>query len=609
MPIIDRVVLVPDIATYVDELTKWSLEGRWPVLFEDDALTPMFIRRFQPDQILLRESVGELPGSIEDRQASLERIVVGAWGGDPHQDSIREAFANHGYFPPGVVITSVKDAAWTAAVALAAGRGLPLLWMDESFGQPDASIDIAKTKELKKLVDERIASLGYPYEELGDAIDTITMCRAIAGRVNVDLPPARRINVPEKYRDGPLAMTDVIGRRADWNRYAFTGWIHGDEATCAYVAMCSLFLPRVQVDLINSYPSDGSWALYSMDQAEDRLQTFEYEFATHHDAASSLQSWRRLIYDGLNTDVLIMNTKGNRDYFRLAQGRASSLDVPLHHVPVAVHLTHSWSMQSPTRLDTVAGRWIENGAYAYVGSMHEPMLSAFVPPTSLIERFNGLIPFLVAARHWQADGVFARPWRINTYGDPLMLCPSPRHGRSARLKQPAQYGISLETQVRESMEHIKTKPSIKIFARTIRSLHLWGRDDLAVQVWELAKQQSKAEQASESMIEVFFFLGQDEGLIEACEMSSPGTERHRDMLWHRLGVRLGPRVDRTTLLLLESGMRRSHPQFDADRLAPHFDRVLGRARTRDMIQLALSIASSQASEKRIKKLLGEYPEQ
>ena len=31
LPRIDRVVLVPDAATYLDERRKWSLAGRWPV--------------------------------------------------------------------------------------------------------------------------------------------------------------------------------------------------------------------------------------------------------------------------------------------------------------------------------------------------------------------------------------------------------------------------------------------------------------------------------------------------------------------------------------------------------------------------------------------------
>ena len=68
-------------------------------------------------------------------------------------------------------------------------------------------------------------------------------------------------------------------------------------------------------------------------------------------------------------------------------------------------------------------------------------------------------------------------------------------------------------------------------------------------------------------------------------------------------------IDRDTLLLLESGMRRSLPQIDAERLAPHFDRVFGRPQTRGMLERVLSRAPDTTSENRIKKLLGNYPEQ
>ena len=53
-PVVDCVVLVPDAATYLDELGKWSPRGRWPVLFEDDQLAPMFIRRFRPSRVYRR---------------------------------------------------------------------------------------------------------------------------------------------------------------------------------------------------------------------------------------------------------------------------------------------------------------------------------------------------------------------------------------------------------------------------------------------------------------------------------------------------------------------------------------------------------------------------
>ncbi len=110
-PLVDRVVLVPDGATYVDELSKWSPQGRWPVLIEDGHLAPMFIRRFKPAQVVRRTSVGRFGSSQQDRQRLLEAVVVRSWGGDPHQDTLREVFERSNHTPPGLVITSLADPA------------------------------------------------------------------------------------------------------------------------------------------------------------------------------------------------------------------------------------------------------------------------------------------------------------------------------------------------------------------------------------------------------------------------------------------------------------------------------------------------------------------
>ena len=45
--LLDRVVLVPDLATWLDEIGRWQQGVQWPVLLEDDRYTPLFVRRFQ----------------------------------------------------------------------------------------------------------------------------------------------------------------------------------------------------------------------------------------------------------------------------------------------------------------------------------------------------------------------------------------------------------------------------------------------------------------------------------------------------------------------------------------------------------------------------------
>lgn len=566
-PLIDRVVLVPDAATYVDELSRWSPQGRWPVLIEDAHFAPMFLRRFQATQIIRRDSVGKWSGSKQERQAQLEQVVIASWGGDATQGSIHDVFTATAYLPPGVVIASVDDPAWTAAVALAAGRGQLLEWFDGNHGKPDALLNPERTTRLRNLVDELVKSLGYPYEEIGDVIDTITICRSMAGRLHNERPPAGPTRIPEQIRDGPIALTDVIGRRADGNRYAYTGWIFGDEIRSAFVAMCSMFLPRRQIELINTYPDEGPWASYAMQATHEKLDGFDYEAHLVQGDEATLTAWRNRLSGGYSCDVLLMNSKGNAADFHLSSGKAFGSDVPLHRVPVAVHLTHSWSMKTPGMLSTIAGRWLDHGAYAYVGSMEEPLLNAFVPPEVIAERLNGLVPFLIAARLWDGEGVFAQPWRINTFGDPLMLCPPPQFSMN-RIQLAAEYGVDLEDLVREMMERLKLEPTSDLYAQTAGSLLLLGRDDLVAQIWLLAEQQGKAELAAETLLDVSFRERNSEQFHQAWERAIGKNERHRDMFWHLLDSKLNADVDGRLLSAFESAIRRSLPQVDVRRLAP-----------------------------------------
>jgi hypothetical protein len=84
-------------------------------------------------------------------------------------------------------------------------------------------------------------------------------------------------------------------------------------------------------------------------------------------------------------------------------------------------MIHSWSASDPDDRNTVSGRWLVNGAYAYVGSVHEPFLSAFIPPKLMVDRLKRGTPFLIAARQLQSP-----PWKVATIGDPLMSIAKPR---------------------------------------------------------------------------------------------------------------------------------------------------------------------------------------
>jgi len=57
IPTIDRIVLVPNEATFLAAVEQWSIKGRWPILIEDAQYTPMFMRRFHPTQVIRLPSV------------------------------------------------------------------------------------------------------------------------------------------------------------------------------------------------------------------------------------------------------------------------------------------------------------------------------------------------------------------------------------------------------------------------------------------------------------------------------------------------------------------------------------------------------------------------
>src|SRR4028118_409618 len=59
IPTVNRVVLVPDEATFLAAIQKWNLKGNWPILIEDDKYAPMFLQRFQPEEIVRLPSIKE----------------------------------------------------------------------------------------------------------------------------------------------------------------------------------------------------------------------------------------------------------------------------------------------------------------------------------------------------------------------------------------------------------------------------------------------------------------------------------------------------------------------------------------------------------------------
>ena len=585
--VVDRVVLVPDAATYLDELSRWSPKGRWPVLIEDDRYAAMFIRRFGPSQIVRRQPVDK-PAAVS--RGELEAVVVRAWGGDPLRETIPDVLRRQGCTPPGVVITSTKDPAWTAAVALAAGRGQPLAWLDESFGKPNHLLDARRFARLREAVDLLVSGTGYPYAGLGDAIDTITLCRDLAGRVDIAANPGT---------DEIRAVTDLLGRLAGGRRYAFTGWIFGDEVRCAYTAMCSLFLERSAFELYNTYDDQAVRRVYGLREAAGLLAARGFEATTHDIPDTTLRAWLNGLPRGFTTDVLVMNSGGNSNYFVLSDGRAYCGDVPILNVPMALHFTHSFSLKAPTNTNTVGGRWLARGVYAYIGSVDEPLLPAFIPPKFFVDRCVNLVPFLIAGRKWDASPA----WKINTLGDPLMICRPPLLGEVARIPAPQEFdGIDLKEHVKTLMRRAAEDKSGDAFAEAIATLDLLGHDAVAIKLWQLAEQRGLARAAAPGAIGPLFRVGLANETFRAAAALPDPHANDLDMLWHMMTPRLRT-ADEQTLLFLERNIRSCQRHADLERLAPHLLATFGVAHTRAAIQREIDRTTNPRSRKLLRKLM------
>lgn len=403
IPTIDRIVLVPDEATFLAAIEQWSLKGRWPILIEDEQYTPMFIRRFHPSQVIRLPSVAKpLPVGQKLRQR-LQRATAMAWS-PAKGESLTQTWKRLGWQPPGVVVTWEGDPAWPAAVSLAADRGQPLVFLDADFGSPNGTLNPAQWQLLQTSVQQAVEQTGYAYADLGDIIDTVTIVRQMAVKYQ-----------PTEKAKQLLAVTDGLARHPNGQRWAIVGWIYGSSVRALYQAMCSIFLPQETALLYNSYPKDGAWGRYAMDQTAHQLSEVGFDVTHIQRPQAGVRNWHELTKSGLDFDLIFVNSKGSSSNFNLGDGDASVQDVPTLNIPAAVHFIHSWSAVTPDDGNTVGGRWLERGVYAYVGSVDEPYLQAFVTPQLLVKRLQMLTPFLIAARQLEAP-----PWKITTIGDPLM---------------------------------------------------------------------------------------------------------------------------------------------------------------------------------------------
>ena len=584
IPTLDRVVLVKDEASFLDEISHWRLEARWPVLIEDDILAPQFIRAFKPAQVVRR--VEKAP-NVDDPavlKAAIENAVSSAWNTATPKSSPLEAITAQTYTPPGIAIMDTSDPAWVAGVALAAGRGLVPVFIPGNFGGANDVLAADQFDKLSKAVDQCFVSTGLSYGQLGDALDGAVLCKTTAQKTILNVSDALRPSargMPAINPADPVAVTDALCRNTDGSRYAFCGAIFGTSTYCAYAAMSSLFLSRNSIGAFNSYQS-ADFAKYGFTELAQKLLESGYTTKIWTGATAHILDWRQMLSHGFDCDVLFLNSSGNSDFFELGtpgktpmKERAAPGDIPILSKPLVLHMIHSWSLTAPMSHASIGGRWLESGVYAYVGSVQEPYLPAFSPPAEIMARCVNFVPYLIASRVW--EGPFALPWRVATLGDPFMLIQAPKSFTPSARKAPPppvpgqeEVLANCKKLLVQSKEDKEGTASIA----ALRELIQLGQDKSATQFWTLCAVKSFAPRVAPFALEPLFRQRNAEQFLTAYRMVDQPTPRANDMLWQLWGDQLVEINDGDTILLFQKAVRSPWAVNDWRRLMPALSRIM-----------------------------------
>jgi len=591
-PVVETVVLVPDEATFLAEIGRWTPTAHWPVLFEDDRLAPLFIERFAPKRVFRRASVGSLPADPAVCREAALKAIIRAFGGDPARQTLMQAYQSRGWTPPGVVLTDFADPAWPAAVALAAGRGQMLDVVEGNFGGASSTLEPDALARLQAAVGAALDRTGLPYGGNRDAIEAISLVRTLPAKAKGSLPAGRRVDIPVQGLDpnADLATTDLLGRGADGTRFAVVGQIFGSRGRATYAAMCSLFLPRERLSFFNTYDSAGDRGVYAVGSLEPILPTLGWRATFLEGNAAGLVSWWRIEEGDDPPDVLFANSSGLATQMSLGDGSTGFVaDLPVLRRPLALHLIHSFSLERPDDLATLGGALLDAGVYAYVGAVSEPFLASFIPPASLLERLVNRVPFLAAARSY--EGPFAPPWRVMTYGDPLMLIMGPTTHALPRIPPPATElvaGEDLREAVKNSIRAARTDPAAA--ARALVELRMLGEEEIALKLWASLRSTAELRSAATGVLPIYFDRGDVGGFVEAYRLLRAPSEQDRAMLWRLAMPSLIDRPNGDLARFMTTQLRTPRRWIDLERVLPVVSQSLGPGFARRLAQRELDEA-------------------
>ena len=414
--ILDVVCLVPDLPTFYKAISHWDQKHYFPVLLDDVETSLKFLRAFRPARIVRFPKDTESVESVAGWDLALE-TVGRAWSVEgtpsnelPRADAVPTTL---GETPPGVVVSYPESPSLPAAVALAAGRFQPLLlWkVDRRF---DEILKFEEARSFARNLESLIAKTVGKYDALGDDLDFVTLAGEYPYKYE---SKGERNAFDDLILRTPKEESPAGGAARGEHRWAYAGRISGDPVLSVYRAMCSLFLRPSTALLYNTYKeAEKPWSGYSMLGSVPKINAIVPANQKNGERAT-LAGWHQTFDPSNKFGLILLNTHGGPTEFHLESGPGQTADIP-ESAPTALLMIHSFSAESPQDPQTLAGRWLANGAYLFFGSLNEPFLEAFRSPKLVSSFLAENLPVVSAVRRLTTEP-YGTPWRLVFFGDPL----------------------------------------------------------------------------------------------------------------------------------------------------------------------------------------------
>lgn len=406
--VIDTVVLVDDELTLMRAIAAWEPDAFYPVLLNDGWYSRLFLEAFKPRRIVHMAGGAIDPGVVAEAAADLiarhnDRLAAAAKAAGPQAAP-----------PPGLVVIDPAGPHRAAGLALAIGRGQPIVTL-AGVADPMAPFQPEYVKQLTGEILEGLDHWRIASTQTWVGLTLAVRLPYFYNAPEITLPGNSGIKLT-----GPRAIDDLLGRNAQTVRLAVAGRLTGDGARVNYQAMASLFLQPQNALLIDDYPArsnNPAWKVYSLDQTE-RLLAGRFPTRRLTGEALNIAAIRDATGPRNPFDLLWINSSGGPRYWAIhGPDEGTPDDIPVGRA-AAVNVVHSTSAADPWDPDTLAGRALAGGAYWYFGSMNEPYLSAFVEPEIAAVKILAGCP-LAFALHHTPEHPFYMPWKLVCLGDPL----------------------------------------------------------------------------------------------------------------------------------------------------------------------------------------------